>query len=327
MKTAVITGANAGIGLATAKFIAGHFDWHVVLACRNQAKAQVALEEIRRCDPNASVSFLHLDLFSLQSVSKFATDLEIQDLPPLHGLILNAGGINMKAKSPEFTEDLFERIFQLNFLSHFFLTSLFIDQMKRPGRIVFVSSDLHDPAATKMGKLVPPRFGPVEDAAYARGSFAEMGPMARYGNAKMFAMMCAREFERRLNSERSSGITVNSWSPGVVPTTQAGRNMPALQKVIMMSAPFVKFMGSHLSSEQEAADMLGGLITDSKFAGVSGRYFDGTAEIPSSAESRNEAKARAVWDQATELVLINCEEASRQMWREPQPLTPLVSGD
>ena len=129
-----------------------------------------------------------------------------------------------------------------------------------------------------------------------------MNPMARYGTAKMFAMMCAREFDRRLRLRgKANQITVNSWSPGVVPTTQAGRSMPALLKMIMMSGPFVKFMGSHLSTEDEAAHALGRLIIDPNFAGVSGRYFDGFKEIPSSAESRDEAKAKAVWEQARAL--------------------------
>lgn len=301
-KTVIVTGANAGIGFAAAELIARRSGWHVVLACRNQEKAESAIEKLSEKDLRSSVSFLPLDLFSLDSVKNFAVAFQEQELPPLHGLILNAGGINMKAKSLEFTKDGFEHIFQLNFLGHFLLTSLLIGKMDAASRVVFVSSDLHDPAATNMGKFAPPRFGPVEDAAYGRGIFTKMNPMARYGTAKMFAMMCAREFDRRLRSGgKPAGITINSWSPGVVPTTQAGRSLPALQRKIMMSGAFVKFMGSHLSTEYEAAQALGGLIMDEKFAGVGGRYFDGTKEILSSAESRDDSKARSVWEQARKL--------------------------
>jgi hypothetical protein len=81
----------------------------------------------------------------------------------------------------------------------------------------------------------------------------------------------------------------------------AGRDMPPLQRKIMMSAPFVKFMGSHLSTESQAASELGRLVVDPKFAGISGRYFDGSREIPSSAESRDESKAKTVWEQARTL--------------------------
>ena len=59
------------------------------------------------------------------------------ELPPIHGLILKAGGINMKAKSLEFTEDGFERTFQLNFLGHFLLANLLIKNMAAPARMVF----------------------------------------------------------------------------------------------------------------------------------------------------------------------------------------------
>jgi NAD(P)-dependent dehydrogenase (short-subunit alcohol dehydrogenase family) len=316
MKTVVITGANAGIGFATAKHIAGHPDWHVVLACRNSAKAKAALAEIHQVCPAASVSTLPLDLFSLQSISDFAASLEKQDLSPLHGLVLNAGGINLKAKLLEFSKDGFEHIFQLNFLGHFALTSLLVGKMQAPARIVFVSSDLHDPAATKMGKFNPPQFGTVEDAAYGLGIYAKMNPMARYGTAKMFAMMCALELDRRLRAEGMNGVTVNSWSPGVVPTTQFGNSAPPLRKKIMKfaltSTPFVRFMGSHLSTAEEAARGLGGLVMDAKFDGISGRYFDGFKEILSSAESRDSTKARTVWEQARVLAKMTDEPLALQ---------------
>jgi NAD(P)-dependent dehydrogenase (short-subunit alcohol dehydrogenase family) len=316
MKTVVITGANAGIGFATAKLLAARPDWHVLLACRNSDKANAAIREIRQAHPRSSVDFVPLDLFSLSSVHNFVATIAESGHAPLHGLILNAGGINMKAKGLEFTEDGFERTFQLNFLGHFLLVTLLIQQMSVPGRVIFVSSDLHDPAATKMGKIAPPRYGPLEDMAYGRGTAAKMTPMARYGTAKMYAMMAAYELDRRLRTPHSresiDSITVNSWSPGVVPTTQAGRDMPVILKTIMMSSWFVTFMGSHLSSENEAAAALGGLLVDPAYSGVSGRYFDGFAEIPSSDESRDEQKAKAVWEQAMALLTSSEKDAYRR---------------
>ena len=300
MKTAVITGANVGIGFATAKLLAAMPDWHVVLACRNELKANAAIRDIQQTLPNSRVSFVPLDLFSLASVRRFPALLSAAHVSPLNALVLNAGGINMKAKSLEFTDDGFERTFQLNFLGHFLLANLLIENMAPRARIVFVSSDLHDPAATKMGKLIPPKYGPVADLAYATGTAASLKPMARYATAKMYAMMSACELDRRLR-ESAKPITVNSWSPGVVPTTQAGRDMSPLMKKIMTSRWFVNFMGSHLATEEEAAQALGRLLTDGRFAEIRGRYFDGFHEIPSSVESRDEAKARAVWEQAARL--------------------------
>jgi NAD(P)-dependent dehydrogenase (short-subunit alcohol dehydrogenase family) len=314
MRTVVITGANVGIGFATAKFLAARPDWHVVLACRNEWKAKAAMDAIRQEHCTARVSFAPLDLFSLASVRNLPSTLEAMQIPPVSGLVLNAGGINMKAKSLEFTEDGYERTFQLNFLGHFLLANLLIQRITPPARIVFVSSDLHDPAATKMGKIMPPRYGPVPDLARGTGTAAKLQPMARYGTAKMYAMMTAYELDRKLRKMEKS-ITVNCWSPGVVPTTQAGRDMNPVMKKIMTSNWFVNFMGSHLSTEAEAAQALGGLVTDAKYSGVSGRYFDGFREVPSSAESRDESKSGAVWEQSARLVgLLEEHAACRPRW-------------
>ncbi len=300
MRTVVITGANAGIGFATAKYLAALPQWHVVLACRNTLKATAAIAAIRATHPAARVSFAPLDLFSLASVRRLPTILAEMPIPSLGGLLLNAGGLNMEAASPAFTEDGFERTFQLNFLGHFLLANLLIPHMSAGARIIFVSSDLHDPAATRMGKIMAPKFGPVGDLARAGGAAAKLKPIARYATAKMYAMMAAYELDRRLRAAEKP-ITVNSWSPGVVPTTQAGRGMNPVMKRLISARWFVNFMGSHLATEEEAGQALGDLLVSAKYSGVSGKYFDGLKEVRSSVESRDERKARAVWEQSAEL--------------------------
>lgn len=318
MRTIIITGANVGIGYATAKFLAARSDWHVLLACRNESKANIAIGAIRDGNRHARLSYAPLDLFSLRSVRQFPAVVAQMPIPPVGGLILNAGGIDITAKSPEFTEDGFEKTFQLNFLGHFLLANLVLGDMSANARIIFVSSDLHDPAATKMGKIMFPRFGPLEDLAHAGGTAAKLKPMARYATAKLYAMMAAHELDLRLRLANMP-ITVNSWSPGVVPTTQAGRGMNPIMKLVMTSRWFVNFMGSHLSTELEAAQALGELMVNQKYFGVSGRYFDGFKEIPSSAESRDAIKARAIWEQALRLTGLPAEGSGRV------PLKPLVS--
>ena len=323
MKKVVITGANVGIGFATAKFLAAIPDWHVILACRNELKAKMAMREIQQRHPKAHITFAPLDLFSLESVRRLPAVLSTMEIALLDALVLNAGGINMKAKSLEFTEDGFEGTFQLNFLAHFLLANALVEKMTAPARIVFVSSDLHDPAATRMGKLMPPKYGPVEDLAYGTGTAARLQPMARHGTAKMYAMMTAYELDRQFR-KMGRPITVNSWSPGVVPTTQAGRDMNPIIKKIMTSRWFVNFMGSHLATEEEAARALGGLVTDPKYSGTSGRYFDGFKEILSSVESRDEAKARTVWQQSSALAGLSHHDAENHRSHTRQDATTMT---
>ena len=323
MKTVLITGANVGIGFSTAKRFAAIGAWHIVLACRNELKATAAVRDIKQSHTDAHVTFVPLDLFSLASVRCLPAELVSKQIRGIDALILNAGGINMAAKSLQFTEDGFESIFQLNFLGHFLLVNLLIEQMTTPSRIIFVSSDLHDPAATKMGRIMAPKYGPVDDLAQGSGTAAKLRPMARYATAKMYAMMAAYELDRRLQ-KMGNAITVNSWSPGVVPTTQAGRGMSPIMKKILTSRWFVNFMGSHLSTEEEASQALVRLVTDPNYLGVSGRYFDGFKEIPSSLESRDETKAKAVWAQSARLAGLseaNEQQPSSTPWSTTTRLT------
>ena len=81
MKTVVITGANAGIGFATARWLAAHPDWHVILACRDAGKATAAMALIRRAHTDAHVDYVPPDLLSLDSVRRVPDELSAMQLP------------------------------------------------------------------------------------------------------------------------------------------------------------------------------------------------------------------------------------------------------
>jgi len=81
--------------------------------------------------------------------------------------------------------------------------------------------------------------------------------------------------------------------------------MNPIMKRIMTSRWFVNFMRSHLSTEEEVGRALGELLITPNYSGVHGKYFDGFKEIPSSVESRDEQKARAVWEQSARLVSLS----------------------
>lgn len=119
-RTFVVTGANAGLGYFTGEQLAGA-GAHVVLACRNPAKAAAAVAAIRGRAPGASVSTLELDLADLASVRRAAE--RMLEFPQLHGLILNAGIVHPPTDR-SVSLDGTELVLAANYTGHFLLTSL-----------------------------------------------------------------------------------------------------------------------------------------------------------------------------------------------------------
>src|SRR6185503_13339454 len=139
-RTAVITGANTGLGYETAAALAAK-GAHVVLAVRNTDKGQAAADLISRRSPGASVAVQQLDLTSLESIRAAA-----EQLRAAHGaidLLINNAGVMFTPRST--TKDGFELQFGTNHLGHFAVTGLLLDRvLAAPGsRVVTVSSVGH----------------------------------------------------------------------------------------------------------------------------------------------------------------------------------------
>ncbi|HEX4336823.1 MAG TPA: SDR family oxidoreductase [Polyangiaceae bacterium] len=137
-RVALITGANTGIGLVTARELAGR-GARVFIACRSKERAGPAVESIRR-DTGATVEVLPLDLGDLTSV-RGAAKAFLDTGAPLHLLINNAGMAGVRGMS----KSGFEVTFGVNHVGHFLLTSLLRERLEQsaPGRVVNVSSKAH----------------------------------------------------------------------------------------------------------------------------------------------------------------------------------------
>ena len=139
-KTAVVTGANSGIGFETAKALAAK-NATVIMACRNTGKAEVAAQAIRNALPQAQIQVMALDLSSLASVRTFAENA-LTHFPVIDLLINNAG-----VMVPPFskTQEGFELQMGTNHLGHFALTGLLMEAVEAApkGRIVAVTSSAH----------------------------------------------------------------------------------------------------------------------------------------------------------------------------------------
>ncbi|NUT44742.1 MAG: SDR family NAD(P)-dependent oxidoreductase [Thermoactinospora sp.] len=195
MRTAIVTGANTGIGLPTARALAAQ-GMRVVLATRSPDKGRAAAETIRSAVPGADVEQRTLDLADLASVRSFAADVETVDV------LVNNAGVGMIA--PQTTKDGFELQFGVNHLGHFALTGLLLPVLlKSPGaRVVTVASDAH-----KSGRL------DFDDLPLAKG----YAKMSSYGRSKLCNMLFAAELDRRV---RRAGLDLVSVAthPGATAT-------------------------------------------------------------------------------------------------------------
>lgn len=139
-KVALVTGGNSGLGLASVKAFASK-GAHVLLAARDEKKAENAIKQVLSDNPSASVEFLHLDLASQKNIT-LAADSVSRRFPKLDFLMNNAGLMAM----PEMkTEDGFESQFGVNHLGHWTLTSLLMENLiaADSARVVTVTSSAH----------------------------------------------------------------------------------------------------------------------------------------------------------------------------------------
>ncbi|WCJ26301.1 NAD(P)-binding Rossmann-fold superfamily protein [Euphorbia peplus] len=205
--TAIITGASSGIGVETARVFALR-GVHVVMAVRNVETGKQVKEAILKEIPSAKVEVMELDLSSMASVRKFASEYISSGLP-LNLLINNAG-----VMAPPFmlSKDNIEFQFATNHIGHFLLTDLLLETMKntaresnQEGRIVNVSSDGHN-FSYREGI----RFDKINDqSAYSS--------IPAYGQSKLANILHANELARRLKAD-GVDISANSLHPGAIAT-------------------------------------------------------------------------------------------------------------
>jgi len=198
-RRAVVTGANSGLGYATALALATH-GAEVILACRDQTRGAEALASMRAAAPLAQIELRSLDLADLSSIRDFATWLGGQ-YDALDILVNNAGVMAI----PRFeTADGFEMQFGTNHLGHFALTGLLLDSLlARPGsRVVTVTS-----AIAKIG-------GISWDDLQSRRHYNRW---SAYGQAKLANQLFAFELDRRVAARGLALISVAAH-PGYAAT-------------------------------------------------------------------------------------------------------------
>ena len=278
-RTAVVTGANSGLGLSTARELA-RAGAHVVLACRNLEKGEAALQEV-----GSGAELEQLDLASLESVKAFAERF-LASHDGLDLLINNAG---LMAPPRGVTADGFERQFGTNVLGHFALTGRLLGALegREDARVVTLSSNAH-----KLGRI---NFDDLQcERRYNR--------WRAYNQSKLGDLLLALELDRRL---RAAGSTVRSVAahPGYSATNLQSAAPPAVDRAIMA-------VTNRLVAQSEDMGALPTLYA-ATYPGLEGGTYvgpDGFMEqrghpevVRPSDAARDEEVARRLWEVSEEL--------------------------
>lgn len=264
-RTYLVTGGNAGIGLATATGLARR-GGRVHIACRSQAKGAAAVAAIAAQTGSDQLSVLHLDLADLGSVRQCAQDLLALD-EPLHVLINNAGVGGQRG----LTADGFEIHFGVNHLGHFALTAALLPLLmaSAPARVVSVASGAHYQAT-----------GINFDAVRYRTK--SITGLPEYAVSKLSNVLFAAELARRLDG---TGVTTYALHPGVV-ASEIWRRVPWPARQLVTRRM--------LTIEQGARTSLY-CATAPELAGESGKYYDDCKETEPSTVVTPELAAR-LWE-------------------------------
>ncbi|MBP6802970.1 MAG: SDR family oxidoreductase [Chloroflexi bacterium] len=282
-KTAVVTGANSGLGYETSLALAQK-GARVVMACRNLTKGQQAAEQIRQIAPEAELVLRSLDLADLASVRAFSKAVQAE-YTELDLLINNAGVMALPYRQ---TADGFEMQFGTNHLGHFALTGLLLERLLAApaGRVVTVSSMLH-----RSGQM---NFDDLQGQQ-------TYNKRAAYGQSKLANLLFAYELQRRLTAVSANLISVAAH-PGYAATNlqDAGPAMEnsAVQRQVMRLANKVMAQSQAMGAlpllyAATAVDVNGGdFIGPDGFGGMRGY----PAHVQSSERSHDLATAVRLWD-------------------------------
>ncbi len=275
-KVCMVTGANSGIGKATALGLA-QMGATIVMVCRNQSKGEQAQNEIKEKSENDAIDLMLADLSSQESIYRLAENVQ-QHYQQLHVLINNAGVANLSRRE---TVGGLEMTFAVNYLAPFLLTNLLLDKLKTsaPARIVNVSSGSHQSGYIKM-----------DDLELEKGYRL----MRAYGQSKLALVLFTYELARRL---QGAGVTANCLHPGFV-ATNIGQN-----GVGSVGRSIVKLIFSRLGiSPEEGAKTSIYLASSPEIEGVTGKYFIKSIPVRSAPISYDETLQRQLWEVSAKLV-------------------------
>jgi NAD(P)-dependent dehydrogenase (short-subunit alcohol dehydrogenase family) len=282
----VVTGANSGLGLETARVL-GSRGATVIMTARDMEKGQAAVDELTAEQPDARFELRQLDLADLNSVREFAARVERVDV------LVNNAGVMMPPH--EHTAQGYELQFGVNHLAHFALTILLFNTLlqSEDPRVVTVSSGLHHRGRIHFEDL------------HGNQKYHRVG---YYEQSKLANVVFALELHRRL---RSNGFGLRSVlaHPGYAATNLQSSGPTGIAKLLMK-------VGNRLSAQDVAMGALPQLYAAAGADVESGQFWgpDGRNEskgYPTLVQPKDEARdretARRLWDVSEELTGVHID--------------------
>jgi retinol dehydrogenase 12 len=295
-KVVLITGANSGVGFATARGIAER-GATVVMVCRDPARGAAARDELAKVATGPTPVLLLADLSSQAAIRTLAAEVHAR-FQHLDVLINNAGAT---FATRELTVDGIERTFAINHLAPFLLTNLLLDLLRAApaARIVTVSSEIHS------GKL---NFDTLQSERHYNF-------LGTYRSSKTANVLFTYELARRLEG---TTVTANCVSPG--PTkTRAGDNMrgfPGLMTKVMKGIPFL------FASPEKGARTSIYVATSPDLAGISGTFYYKCREKRSQPITHDTEVAAKLWSISEELCAGTAAQIPIRAWKNELQARP-----
>jgi retinol dehydrogenase 12 len=264
----LITGATGGVGKVTAIELAKS-GFTIVIAARSANKGEALRKEIATSTGNKSTDCIVADLASLRHVRRLAETFRHR-YATLDVLINNAGVFLPRRTE---TEDGHEMTYQVNYLAHFLLTNLLLDELKKSeqGRIINLSSSVYSIGKFEAGNLQSEKH------------FSVLGT---YAATKLFMLMFTVELAKRL---RGTAVTANAVHPGIVRTHMMLQAPGAFRVMSYLSLPF------SISPESGARTSVY-LASSPEVKGVSGQYFTRSKRTEAKNKFDTEENRALLWD-------------------------------
>jgi len=309
---AIVTGASSGVGLHTARALIDK-GWHVIMACRDIPKTAAAARSLGL--PEATFEIMHLDLGSLQSVRDFHAAFRAQGRA-LDALVCNAATYLPQLKAPVRSPDGFEISVATNYLGHFLLANLMLEDLQRSPAPRLVTLGTVTANSEEFGGKVPiPAPADLGDFQGLKDGFKHpvamidgkpFKPGKAYKDSKLCCMMMSRELHARFHDR--TGIVFSTLYPGCVADTPLFRNAPrAFQKIFPW---FQKNITKGYVTQTLAGERVAQVVADDAFAQSGVHWSWGNRQKagrqpfaqPLSAKANDAARASRLWVLSEQLV-------------------------